>query len=155
MSKYKNLLLDELDPERFAPPVKRVVCLGKEPFTGAQTAFLETLKTRFPQAQITVSAKLPKTSCDFLAPLNFYPVSAPTRYPLELAALFSPADYLLIYEDTYRSVRLADKGDLIYRLFLRPLLWAGYMGFSLLLAGCFYLYYLASAPFAKKPPEKN
>jgi len=156
MSKYKNLLLDDLAAENFTPPVKKIVLLGKEPFTKEQAALMESLKSRFSQAEFILTPKIPPEHCDIIAPLDFYPVAAPTRYPLELSALFSPGDYLMIYEDTYSSVRLAGKFDLVYRIFLRPLLWAVYMGFSLLLVVFFYLYYLILAPFSKDNQlEKN
>ncbi len=151
MTKPKNLLLDEFNSSLFKVPLRNILFIyyeGKD--LGIRTEFTNKIKEKFPTAHIdscnvSEKRKLDK-QYDLVIPLTPYDMQGTTRWELEKFAFRMKINYLMIYEDTYGYIRLANKRNLFYRLYLRNIFIAVYilLGFIFIVVPAYILYFIYS-----------
>lgn len=122
MSKYKNLLIENFDNKIFDKPASSILFVYQtddEPEKNDE--FVKSIQLKFPESEYDFhkigEKRSGKKKYNLIVPLESYDIFANIKSKIEFFALFSNNEYLMIYEDTYGYIRLANKGDLIYRLF--------------------------------------
>lgn len=151
MKKPRNLLLDQFDYSLFKVPPRNILFIydeGKD--LGIRNGFINKIKEKFPSAHIDFCNVLEKRKLDeqydLAIPLTPYDMQGTTRRELEKFAFRMKTNYLMIYENTYGYVRLANKRNLFYRLYLRGLFIVVYilLGFILIAVPAYIVYFVYS-----------
>lgn len=148
MTKPKNLLLARFNYSFFKIPPRNIMFIyDEEKNLGIRNEFINRIKEKFPGAHIDSCNVLKKRKLekkyDLTIPLTPYDMQGTTRRELEKFAFRMKTNYLMIYEDTYGYVRLANKRNLFYRLYLRDLFIIVYipLGFIFIAVPAYILYF--------------
>lgn len=143
--RFPNPILAALHPGILPGGVRRILLVGEWDATAA--GLLASLRRAFPEAGIFLLTPTPGPSpggiaemwigsladaaslararaaaLDFIVPVEPYGLMGDVRPDLERFALAAGARAVAVYETIYMTVRIATRGHLRYRVYLRP--WA-------------------------------
>jgi len=149
MKKLRNLLLDKFNHSSFKTPPRNILFIyGEERDLVARNEFINKIKEKFPTAHIdscNVSKKRKSDKqYDLVIPVTPYDMQGTIRRELEKFVFRMRTSYLVIYEDTYGYVRLANKLNLLCRLYLGNIFIVMYilLGFIFIVVPAYILYFV-------------
>lgn len=155
MKKPKNLLFTDFSPHTFEKTLQDILFIYEQEETlKAHGNFVNKIKEKFPGSSfafcnIFQSSKL-YGKYDLIIPIEAYDISGTVRPKLERFALRTKMRYFVIYEDTYGYVRLANKYNLLYRLYIQKPIFILYVlwGLIFIVIPCYvFSFYLTIKDF--------
>ena len=120
--RIKDATLSNLADKLFRlEPVHSILIIKEESRLEAGD-WLDNLTGQFPNAKITVSSleKLPVQRYDLVIPSMPYDLRFSVKRGHEKNAIRFVKQYYVMYEDVYKTLRMARVGDLRYRLYIMP-----------------------------------